>query len=320
MGEALGRVEEKVAAQQAAGIDAAKTLNKDRPPDTSAIEATDKEAARALLGKKKKKRRQNAFYRQVWFKAAVLAAALVAVVTVLVAFVFVTPSPESLYKSAERVMDSRNLDKQLDARRHGAIYDFLRYYGDRDDEMARQVRSWADEVDATAFEEQLLDRFRNNRNINVDADEQACRDAITAEETGDFGTARQIWTKLAKFKEGQAKAEPSETRPCGLVAEARLQALDEVDKREQKLEKGVTKAGFAKGFEPADDEEKKAAKAFQLELQKSPEAIKAWQDVQKNLERDATATRAWWLLAAKRLRSLAVAERPGKKAKEPRTQ
>ncbi len=310
VGEALERVEEKVATQQAAGIDAAKTLNKDRPTDASLIEATDKEAARALLGKKKKKRRQQAFYRQVWFKASVLAAALVAVVTLLGVFLFVKPSAESLYLSTERVMDSNNLDKQVDARQRGSIFDFLQYYGDREDEQARQVRTWADQVDAEACEERLLRRLRNNINTGVDDDEQACRDGIAAEEAGDSKAAGDIWLKLAKYKEGVAKAKPSETRSCGLLAETRLRTLEEVDKRERKLEKGVTKTGFAKDFEPADELEKKATDAFQLELQKSTQAGKAWQEIQKSLDRDNPATRAWWLLAAKRLRGLS--EKAGK--------
>jgi serine/threonine-protein kinase len=309
--EALERVAEKVAAQHAAGIDAAKTSNRDKPPDAAQLEDVDKDAARALLGKKKKKRRLQPIYQRVWFKALALSAALAGVMGLLFVLLFVKPSPQTLFQRAEAIMDSEDLDRQLEARKSGPIYDYLRFYGDSDDQQTRKMRKWADEVDSEDFERRLLKRLRNGINVGVDDLEQACRNAIEAEEAGNLAAAHDTWAKLAKHKEGQAKPERSDERACGLVAEGRLLTLEVVDKREKKLEKGVTKNDFAKGYTPADEQEKKAALAWQLELQKSSRASKAWQDFQKEFDRDTTGTRPWWLLAAKHLRGLVESEKKG---------
>src|SRR5207248_4296400 len=77
--EALERVAEKVSAQQAAGLDTTRLQ--------AVTDEQDKEAVRALHGRKKKKRRRAkaAFYRQTWFKATALSLSLLAIVTVLLA-------------------------------------------------------------------------------------------------------------------------------------------------------------------------------------------------------------------------------------------
>jgi eukaryotic-like serine/threonine-protein kinase len=305
--EALERVEEKVAAQQAAGLDAARTTKSDKPPAAAGVDADDTEAVRALLGKKKKKRRREhvAFYQRTWFKAIGLVASLLAIVAVMVVVFFVPPSQESLYKSAEQVMKSDDLELKLTARTSGPLYRYLSYYGDRDDEQTHKIRRWADAVDAEECERWVLKRMRDNINIGgVDKDEEACRDAIEAEDEGALKTARSIWNTLVKYKDEPRKPEPSEKRSYGLLAQTRLDALDNVEKREKTLEKNVTDKGFATGYEPADDYEKSAAKAFQLERQKSPKAAEAWEEFRKKFERDTATTRPWWLLANKHLRGL----------------
>src|SRR4051812_17273220 len=102
--QALTRVAEKVTAQQAAGLDAAKTRNRDLTPDTARIDATDKDAVRALLGKKKKRRASERlpFYQKNWFKALGLGGALIAVIATLSAILLIKPTAESLYKNAEQ--------------------------------------------------------------------------------------------------------------------------------------------------------------------------------------------------------------------------
>ena len=304
--QALERVGEKVAAQQAAGLDAAATRNEDKPPEAATVDAHDKDAVRALLGKKKKRRRpEGAFYRRTWFKAAAMAGALVGIVALALFFILVKPSPDSLYKSAAQAMASDDLEVKVRARKpDGAISEFLRYYGDRDDEQAQKIRKWADVVDAEEAERLLLTRLDNDIFTGVDEDELNCRDGVEAENEGRLKAARDIWMKVAKYKEIPQQPEPSEKRSYGLLALGRLHTLDEVDKREKRLEKGVTVKGFAGGYEPADDNEKAAAKAFQLELQKSPKANEAWEDLRKKLKRNPASTRPWWLLATKRLREL----------------
>jgi serine/threonine protein kinase len=49
VGESLARISEKVAVQQAAGIDAVRTKNKDKPPEAATVDAEDRDAARAAV-------------------------------------------------------------------------------------------------------------------------------------------------------------------------------------------------------------------------------------------------------------------------------
>jgi eukaryotic-like serine/threonine-protein kinase len=306
--EALERVEEKVAAQQAAGLDAATTPNRDKPPESATVDALDKEAVRALLGKKKKKRRrkEGAFYQRTWFKAAGLAASLLAIIGALVVVFFVPPSQEALFKSAEQTMKSGDLDQKAEARTVGPLYRYLSYYGDRDDEQTHRIRKWADQVDTEECERLVLRRLRGDINLGVDQEEDACREAIEAEDAGIFPAARGIWTQLARYREEPQKLEPSEKRSYGLLAQSRLDTLDLVEQREKKLEKSVTKQGLTPEYTPSSDNEKKAAETFQLALKDPTNASKAWKDLQKQFQRDEPAQRPWWLLAAKRLRMLAI--------------
>jgi eukaryotic-like serine/threonine-protein kinase len=303
--EALERVEEKVAAQQAAGIDAATTSSRDKPAEAATVDAFDKDAVRALLGKKKKKRRgkEGAFYQRTWFKAAGLTMSLLAIVAAVVVVFFVPPSQESLFKSAEQVMKSGDPDQKVEARAVGSLYRYLSYYGDRDDEQTKKIRQWANLVDAEECERLVLKRLRGDINIGgVDQDEDACRDAIEAEDEGNFPAARGIWTKLAKYKEEPLKPDSSEKRSYGLLAQSRLDALDFVEQREKKLEKSVTKNGLAPEYTPSTDNEKKAAETFLQALKDPTNARLAWKEFQKQFHRDEPAQRPWWLLAAKRLR------------------
>jgi hypothetical protein len=302
--EALSRVEEKMAAQQAAGLDAAKTRNQDKPPEAARIEADDKEAVRALLGRKKKKRPEErlAFYQRGWFKAIVLGVVLVAVVGALAAYFLVPPTPEALFKSVEQVMANGDLEQKVAARQSGAIHKYMSLFGGQDDEPTRKVRQWADEIDAEEYERRLLKRI--NVKIQLDKDEAQCQAAMLMEDEGDLAQARATWAVLAKYKEGPPRPTPSDKRSCGLFAENHLVILDDVDTREKALQKVATKNGLSARFDPADDIEKKAADAMLVQLQDPPKAAKAWEEFQKKLDRDSAAQRAWWLLAAKRLYEL----------------
>jgi serine/threonine-protein kinase len=308
--EALGRVQEKVEAQQAAGIDAVKTRNKDKPPEAAQVDRDDLEAARWLVGRRKKKKKEEeigpAFYQKVWFKAAALSVLLLAVLVVLFFVFFVKPSAESLYRDAERAMASSDLEKRLEARRRdGPIYDYLRYYGDVDNETTRKVKKWADEIDCEYTEKHLLKRFEDNVGVGVDQEEKDFRKAVEAERKGDLKEAREFWGKLAaKYKDRPLAPEPSEERSTGLIAQVHLATLDEVDRIDKRLDKGVAASGYVGGYKPEDDHEKEAAKCVQQERKKDAKApaSKAWEDFQKKFDRDLPATRKWWLLAAKHLR------------------
>jgi hypothetical protein len=303
VGESLARISEKVAAQQAAGIDAVKTRNKDKPPEAAPVEAEDRDAALALLGKKKKKRKRESvpLYMQPLVHAGVLLLALLTLGGGLAYMLLSKPSPETLYRRAKLVMEENDRDSKWDARREGPIYQYLTYYGDREDDAAKQIRKWADWIDASEAQRQI-EVWAKQGKLDP-GEQQETGDALKAENAGDLDEARKLWTGLLKFKE-PVGPEFSLKRGLFALADRRLDALANAEKLDKKLEKNVTEKGFNKGYKPADDNEKSAADAFQLELKKAPEAREAWQALQKKVDKDNQLERPVWLLATKHLRDL----------------
>jgi serine/threonine-protein kinase len=296
--DALARVEEKVTTQQAAGLDTAKTRNRDKPPGVAGIEDEDKEAAMALLGKKKKKRRPGQvppFHQRLWVKACTLLVMLVAIVGAIGYLVLAKPSPESLYKAAEQIMAKEDLEGQVAARKEGPIFDFLTYYPERTDAMADRIRRWIDEIDINECERQVLKRLNAGINI-MDDEELESQKAIEAEKIGDLKKAKSIWTTLDKLKSEPQAPVPSDKRSLGLLAKLRLSVLEKVDKYDEKLKAGS---------KSADDLEKEAASAFKLEAQEPEKARQAWEEIQKKSKSDSLPT-PWWLLAAKHIHDLAT--------------
>jgi eukaryotic-like serine/threonine-protein kinase len=302
VGEALGRISEKVAVQQAAGIDAVKTRNKDKPPEAAMVEAEDRDAARALLGKKKKKRQSVPLYQQPLVHAGVLLLALVCVGLVLAYLLLSKPSPESLYGRAKLVMQEGDQESHMEARQDGPINQFLRYYGDRNDGQAGQIRGWTDDIDVAEAKRLIEKRTKGAIDVKLDPEEQDCVAAMAAEDSGDLQEARKLWKSLVRYK---SPPEPqfSMQRGLGVLAERRLDSLNKVDELEKKL-KSVTTTALPKWYKSANDNEKKAADAFQLELKQAPEARDAWLSFQKKLNKDMVDERPLWLLAAKHLRDL----------------
>src|SRR5208337_884166 len=97
--EALLGIKDKVEAQASAGAEAARKRVADRLPSAHKVvtDAIDKEAARALLGKKKKKGKKGApFYRQAWF-VAVAAVVVILAFGGLLALIFRPASANTLY-------------------------------------------------------------------------------------------------------------------------------------------------------------------------------------------------------------------------------
>src|SRR5262249_58361247 len=124
------------------------------------------------------------------------------------------------------------------------------YGGGGEEALTRRVAKWADEVDAEECERVVLKRLRNGINTGVDEDEIVCRKAIAAEEAGDLAEARELWSKLDKYRQEPLKPEPSDKRSYGLLAQARLLTLDEGDQRAKRLGKGATAGGPAQGVRP----------------------------------------------------------------------
>jgi eukaryotic-like serine/threonine-protein kinase len=235
VGQSLARVLEKVAAQRSAGVDAVGTAVVDRPRTQGLADDTDREAARLLraaTAKHRVKRRTKRIYERTWFQAVAIAAILFAVAAV-VYLALQPPGADKLFAKAQRMMASSDPDERRLAR-EDPIGKYLLYYPGRDDDQAKQIRSWADEVDLDQRERQLRNRMRMKMSPDGEA-ETAAQGATHLEETGDLKPAAQRWDKLLRFKDAQ---DPGE-RAWALLAEKRLQEFKEVAEREGALQRRV---------------------------------------------------------------------------------
>jgi serine/threonine-protein kinase len=234
VGEALERILEKVEAQQSAGVDAVRARIADHPNRRAELDEEDKEAARTLLGKKKKRRKKKAVasYRRIWFKAAVLSVVLLAVGYLIFGVLLKKPEPEALFAQASKLMDSGNREDRLEAR-EGPIADFLKYYPKREDDHARQMHAWADEVDTEEQERRLLLWIHTDR-ITTDT-ERLASEAVREEDNGELEAATKSWSSLLENLESTSPR----IRSWGLLAQKRLRDLDHIRQLDKELKERV---------------------------------------------------------------------------------
>jgi eukaryotic-like serine/threonine-protein kinase len=231
--QVLGSIQDKVEAQQAAGIDAARARLLDSPRGKRNVSDEDRDAARTLLNKPKSKRKKKKKNRRlpIWVQAAGLVFLLAGVITALV-IALQPPGADALYKEAERLMVSSDTEKH-DSARDGPIKEFLRRFAGRNDAQAEQMRKWADDYDIGRYE-QLIARYLNHEKgktrMAVEAKnegEQLIFKAASAEDKGDIDGARQAWK--------QAVEAGSST--IGLLARRHLEYLDRIGAAEKELER-----------------------------------------------------------------------------------
>jgi serine/threonine-protein kinase len=226
----LGTIQEKVEAQQSAGVDAVRRRLIDRTSGQKRPDEEDKDAARTLLtgkGKSKRKKPKKQWYEQVWMQAVGLLLML-AVAGTLLYLVFRPPSADRLYEQAKKLMESgQAADQQKAAAPDGPITLYLKHYRGRSDAQARQVQEWADHL-RIAEKEELLDKYiqkqRSKALLKVQADnptEEQAFAAVKAEEDGDRPKASEIWQQLKQQQE---------TAAWGLVAAKHLGELGALDK------------------------------------------------------------------------------------------
>jgi serine/threonine-protein kinase len=310
VGDALDRIQEKVEAQQSAGVDVVRSRIVDHSKRIE-LDEQDKEAARTLLGKRRKRgrrRRAVPHMSRLWVKGLGLCAVLVFIVYCLY-LALKRPSPEALYANAKEVMASTDPDDWGDTE-SGPIADFLKYYPNRDDDEARQMRAWADQVDQYNRERRLLAWIANGAPVTGDA-EQAARDAIRDENAGNLVAARKGWEGLRTHKEDSNR----KTRSWGLLAEKRLAGLQAVFDLELKLQGRLDEAHTQlRIFRPGKDAEDKMALALLYEQRDDPWlAHDHWEKLRQSY-REKPKKRLWFLLAAKH-----ESKRPPRIPDEPKT-
>jgi predicted Ser/Thr protein kinase len=229
---ALGSIQEKVEAQQSAGVEAVRGRMIDRPRGARHADEEDKEAARTLrTGKSraKRKRKTTPFYGQVWFQAAGILAILGFLAGVLW-FVTRPASPETLYTQAKKLMESNDLDKHEEAY-NGPINTYRTLYASREGDVTAQMLRWKKQIEVEQSE-QTLDKLLHNkfkREPASDAERDAVR-AAKAEEDGDLTEAQRLWQEMTQ-KYGPASGHEE----WGNVAANHVALIAVVPEREKAL-------------------------------------------------------------------------------------
>jgi serine/threonine-protein kinase len=297
--DALERVQQKVEAQQSAGVDAVRSRAADHPGKRPALDEEDREAALTLLGKRRKKKRKKkgvSFYQQIWFKAAVLSVVLVAMGYLFFGVLLAKPSPEKLYAQAKKLMASGEHDDQVEARA-GPIADFLKYYSDRDDAQARKMQAWADQVDVAELERRLAFWIRRQAQITNDA-ERTARNAVKQENEGYVAEARKSWESLLEYLE---EKKPTK-RSWGLLAQKRLNDLSNVENRDKEFKTRLQQIHEqAQVYKPERTAPGEAFLAFYYEkFGDSWLARERWEKLRLKYK-DDSSNRSWFVLAAAHL-------------------
>jgi serine/threonine-protein kinase len=296
--QSLAMVKEKVLTQQSAGAETAKKRRMDRAATDVPLDELDRDAARAILGKKKRKKKKAPLYTRGWFVSLAVALFLLLVGT-SVYYIFIwVPSPESLYAQAEELMKSDPI-----AARKGPITVFLDNY--RDHEKAHQVQVWADQVDRDRFEDQML-RLRSRETTPESKQEGYFRHALDSEEQGKLDLAKKWWREILRSKDNPEYANADQHK-WDMVAAKYLKGLDEVPKNVQWLA-GVMQAEKIAGKTIDDpkytEQDKMALEATRLETaEKWSEALNAWTQL-KVATKTEPEQRGWHLLAARKVREL----------------
>jgi serine/threonine-protein kinase len=299
--QALEQVAEKVAAQRSAGVDLAEARVGDRSVKRVRRDDTDREAERTLrdvLGKGRGRRQKPAFYERGWLQAIGILAVLTGLGWIFYQAFLRTPTPEELFQQAQKRMESTDSEERGKAR-DGPVAQYLRYYPDRTDEQALQVRQWADAVDLARKEHALYAR-RNVMAADGEA-ERTARSALVAEENGDFVRTRENWESLVRYKQ---EADVKE-HAWGLLAEKRLHDLETAEHFEREIPERIKEArSHGDVFAPKPEPERLAAEGFRFaDLEDAPAALSRWQDLKARYEKDREQ-HAWFLLAAKKVQQL----------------
>ena len=241
----LAEVEEDAFARKSAGLDAATARKGDRPKgsDERPLSAGDKEAVRALRGKKKKKK---AAARVAWYeRPAVKALGLVAALAGLAGVAYALTRPPSAERMAKAFNDADNPADRL-----AAAEAYLRKYGEVPGPDTDKVAKAFRDLKAREREGQLVKRFPHlNMRADPDGDDPqayaAAMAAIQAEQAGLLGEADRLWAQLkARFPEYTDLAytfDEARLRNARLVwvADKRMRDIKQVPAAERDLDRKI---------------------------------------------------------------------------------
>jgi serine/threonine-protein kinase len=302
--EVLKEIPEKVASHHSASAD---PRGKSGPPPA---DETDRHGDRTLWGTRRRKRQRRRFFEKVGFQAAAMSVVLVAIVGVLV-WAFLPPGADTLYKRIEKVMQSGDAVER-DRARTGMVRDYLRRFGDRDDDRAQQVRNWADQLEITDKEQKLqglMESHKGQRMFKIEPEtneEEQAMQAALAQDAGELALARERWQKMEAFKESK----DPERRAWGMLAARKLQEVDNDAKNlDLRLQGLLDKLEQVRnGQEPGGmiDAELQAMRALRYERFGDPyNARRRWQEVQQKYQDNPGVRTIVWL-ARQRLKEIRI--------------
>lgn len=281
VGQVLEEIEQKVAANVSAGADVAGSRNLD--PRYLADE--DKKAARAIrAGAKKKKlrKRRRPIYTRGWFVLLACIAVVGAFGSVIYFGAIAPPSAASLLQKIDAAKEPK--------RQAELATEYLRHYGDRDDEPTKRVRALDRDLKVAAREVVLLNRFgmKNMRGTPTEDDDPDAyaktMSALNLENEGDLPAARTAWTALA----GQYATDSNESKALwGWIAQKKLADLNGKDAWLADVARRIEKDFRAedKDVRFGDDLTDRVASALRFErLGDYARAHDRWTQIAKELE------------------------------------
>jgi serine/threonine protein kinase len=301
----LTEIEEDAFARKSAGLDlvTSRRIVKRRNLDGSHLDQTDKDAARALRGKKKKARKQSdiPFFQKTWVKAAGLGLAIV----ILLGGTFLAFRPPSREKLAALIDSAGTPDAKLEA-----ATNYLERYGEQPGELTDKAAVVFREGKTREREKQMMNRFANNMSKPTESDDPEAYElawkAMEAERVGSLKLAADLWGRVKdRFPEESkllyslnddnlAKAR------WAWLADKRLADLKKVDQLAASLRSKIDKhRSYELPFDvDPSSPEGLAIKGFRLEIfgdwQKALSVC--WDQLIKLTEKDPDK-RDWYLLA-----------------------
>jgi eukaryotic-like serine/threonine-protein kinase len=309
----LGSIQEKVEAQQSAGVEAVRRRLVDRTTGQKRVEEEDKEAARTLLtgkGRPKRKRTKKPLYEKLWFQAIGLALAL-GVVTMLLYLAFRPPSADALYRQAKAIMDSGNVEGQENAiGPEGVITKYIYHYGKSDTAQGREVRGWKAQIQVDENERLLDTHMQQVRAVNkpvivrkpIGKIEEEAFAAVDADEQGNKEAAEEHWQEVKKLEDSSWTA----------IANKQLKewhAVDQINTQDfPQLYERINHSGMEP---PLDDTRREAFRAWRTEKDNSKTGVgdsgfakTLYKSLREKLEKGPGLRQRWYLFAAWHRRKL----------------
>jgi serine/threonine-protein kinase len=293
----LNTIQEKVEAQQSAGVDVARSRRIDRKRDSRKLDESDREAARALVGGKrrpKKKPTKPAFYQRAWFIIPV-ALCMIAPIAAVLYVMLAPPSLDQLFDKSKALMEADGGPK-WELALEDPLRKFRTYYRDAQGDKADQMRRWlADAEFQQCFEQvrKYVERTKANKPYFAqNRAEEIAFPAAVAEEAGDFEKAREGWKELQK---------EAGTSAWGVFAGRQLEEMDKAEGEEMRLQAKLDKIKEYHRNPEKDDPDFESLKALRFQrFGDSLSALQLFEELRDKYAGDPSA-RYRYLYAAKKV-------------------